>query len=89
MFLCGDASLETQIGNLSGFDRDFVTEPEDAYIADYDPEQGFQIIEEVPGNKLNRQRTQEAIRGFVPDLETKANCSDFQGFPERVPLRNK
>lgn len=82
LITCDDSSLETQIRNLSGFDRDFVTEPEDAYIADYDPEQGFQIIEEVPGNKLNRQRTQEAIRAAVENLTETVNLEEAGCYEE-------
>ena len=53
-----EASLKDEIQKLKGFDKDFVTSPEDAYITDYEPGHGFQIVPEVVGNKLSLKKTQ-------------------------------
>lgn len=64
-----EAVLEQKIGELRGFQKEFVEEPEDAYIADYVPGQGFELVAEKRGNLLNRGKTIEAIRAAVDSLE--------------------
>ena len=48
------AALETKVNNLSGFRGDFIAAPENAYISDYIPGTGFEIIAETLGNQLNQ-----------------------------------
>lgn len=69
-------SLKTAINNLRGFDQDFATPPEDAYITDYDPEHAFEIVKERQGNQLNRERTQEAICNAIEELEQKIDLDE-------------
>ena len=69
-------SLAAEIKNLKGFNKDFVTAPKNAYITDYDSEKGFQIVEEVPGNKLNPNKTQEAIETAVEELSPEVNLDE-------------
>lgn len=61
--------LEEKIDALRGFQREFIEEPENAYIADYVPGQGFELVAEKQGNRLNREKTMEAIRAAVESLE--------------------
>ncbi len=61
-------SLDATVKNLRGFDPDFAAAPADAYITDYDPQNGFQIVEEVQGNQLNQRKTLEAVREAVERL---------------------
>lgn len=76
------ASLEAEIKNLKGFDKDFVTAPEDAYITDYEPEKGFQMVEEVPGNKLNHSKTLETIGTAVAELAEEVNLDEAGCYEE-------
>lgn len=62
-------ALEEKIGGLRGFQKEFIEEPENAYIGDYVPGQGFELVAEKRGNRLNRGRTIEAIRAAVDSLE--------------------
>lgn len=78
MLTYDEKALETKIKNLSGFRKDFITDPEDAYISDYIPKVGFRIIEETPGNRLNRQKTFDVIRTAVDGLEDYVNLSDAE-----------
>lgn len=64
-----EKALETKIKGLSGFSRDFIVEPEDAYLSEYIPQAGFRIIQDTPGNRLDRQKTFEAISAAVEGLE--------------------
>ena len=76
------ASLEAEIKNLKGFDKDFVTAPEDAYITDYEPEKGFQMVAEVPGNKLNHSKTLETIGTAVAELAEEVNLDEAGCYEE-------
>ena len=78
MLTYDEKALETKIKNLSGFRKDFIADPEDAYISDYIPKVGFRIIEETPGNRLNRQKTIDVIRAAVEGLEDYVNLSDAE-----------
>ncbi len=77
-----EASLKAEIQNLSGFDKDFVTAPEDAYITDYDPENGFQMVDEIQGNQLNLRKTQEAIQAAVDELAKEVNLDESGCYEE-------
>ncbi|MCI8598118.1 MAG: L,D-transpeptidase family protein [Lachnospiraceae bacterium] len=70
-------ALETEIGNLSGFKKDFAVAPTDAYIADYTPEQGFEVVEEIQGNQLNRQKALKAISEGVEELKEEVNLEEM------------
>lgn len=78
MLTYDEKALETKIKNLSGFRKDFIVDPADAYISDYIPKVGFRIIEETQGNRLNRQKTFDVIRAAVTGLEDYVNLSDAQ-----------
>ena len=49
-----EAALEEKVRGLSGFQKEFIQEPADAYIADYVSGSGFELVAEKPGNRLNR-----------------------------------
>ena len=57
-----ETALLKYIDALRGFQEDFVREPADAYIADYVPGSGFALVAEEKGNRLNREKTIEAIK---------------------------
>ena len=74
-----ETALEEKIDALRGFQKDFVKEPADAYIADYVSGIGFELVAESLGNRLNREKTMEAIKAAVSGLEKqvdleKAGC---------------
>lgn len=68
-----DAALTEKIGELRGFQKEFVEGPEDAYIGDYVPGQGFELVAEKPGNRLNREKTVEAVKAAVGALEKQVD----------------
>lgn len=75
-------SLNAEIQALNGFDSDSVTAPEDAYITDYDPQNGFQMVDEIPGNRLNRQKTQKAVQTAVEELAAEINLDEAGCYDE-------
>ncbi len=64
-----ETALETKIKSLSGFRKDFITQPKDAYISDYIPKVGFEIVGETQGTRLNWEKTFAAIQAAVEGLE--------------------
>lgn len=64
-----EAALEERIGALRGFKKEFVKEPEDAYIADYVEGGGFELVAENQGNRLNYDKTVEALKAAVDGME--------------------
>lgn len=64
-----EKALEAKVDNLSGFSKDLTVEPANAYLSEYIPQVGFRIIQETSGNRLDRQKTLEAIRAAVDGLE--------------------
>ena len=68
-----EAVLEEKIDALRGFQKAFIEDPADAYIADYVPGQGFELISEKPGNRLDREKTMAAIKAAVESLEEQVD----------------
>ncbi len=68
-----ESALLEKINALRGFQKDFVKEPTDAYISDYVPGSGFTLVAEDKGNRLNREKTVEAVRAAVAGLEKQVD----------------
>ena len=68
-----ETALEEKVNALRGFQGDFIEEPADAYIADYVSGSGFELVAEKPGNRLNREKTIEAVRAAVSGLEKQVD----------------
>lgn len=64
--------LEEKIDGLSCFSDENSVEPKDAYLSEYEPGKGFQVVPEEPGTILVRDIVAEgivdAISGLKPDL---------------------
>lgn len=71
------AKLKEVMESLEAFDEEKVTEPKDAYIDETD--NGFEIVKEVEGNKLDADKVYELLCNAVAGGETevdleKAGC---------------
>lgn len=73
---CDEEKLKERVGELKGFQTDFAAAPTDAYIADYTPEEGFQIVPETQGNQLDEEKTLETIRGAVLGLKERVSLDE-------------
>ncbi len=69
-------ALKTEMERLSGFRKDFIVEPEDAFLSEYTPSVGFEIVPETAGNRLNKEKTFDTIRTAVAELQDYVNLSD-------------
>lgn len=70
-----EAALEEKVVGLSGFQKELIQEPTDAYIADYVSGKGFELAAENPGNRLNRNKTIEVIKAAVEGLEEQVDLA--------------
>ncbi len=77
-----EAALEEKIDKLKGFQKAFIQEPADAYIADYVPGSGFELVAENKGNRLNREKTIEAIKAAVDGLEEQVDLEEAGCYEE-------
>lgn len=77
-----EAALEEKIGGLRGFQKEFIQEPTDAYIADYVPGSGFELVAENRGNRLNRNKTIEAIKAAVDGLKEQLDLEEAGCYEE-------
>ncbi|MBD5492616.1 MAG: L,D-transpeptidase family protein [Lachnospiraceae bacterium] len=82
MFHYEEAALEERIGGLVGFQKEFIQEPTDAYIADYVSGNGFELVAENPGNRLNREKTIEVIKAAVEGLEEQVDLAEAGCYEE-------
>lgn len=77
-----EAALEEKIGELKGFQEEFVQDPKDAYIEDYVPGSGFELVAESRGNRLNRDKTIEAIKASVDGMEEQVSLEEAGCYEE-------
>lgn len=75
-----------ELSRLDCFDEAVVTPPADAYLSDYISGQGYTIVPEVEGDKLDREETERAVCAAVDQLETELNLEDSDCY-ERPSLR--
>lgn len=71
-----EEALAGRVRELRGFKEDFYAAPADAYISEYTPGVGFEMIPEEQGNQLNYQKTLDAVCGAVSGLEEQANLEE-------------
>lgn len=77
-----EAALVERVGELRGFQEEFIKEPTDAYIADYVPGSGFELVAESQGNRLNRNKTIEVIKAAVDRLDERVDLDEAGCYEE-------
>ncbi len=77
-----EEKLEEQVMDLQGFQSDFAEAPTDAYISEYTPENGFEIVPETRGNTLDPQKTLEEIKDAVSALEDRIDLDEAGCYQE-------
>ncbi len=71
-------ALRDKVKGLSGFQEDFANAPTDAYISDYLPGTGFEIVPETQGNELDFEKTVETVAAAVEGLKERVDL-DSEG----------
>ncbi len=67
--------LEQQIDNLGIFHQDDPGLPQDAYLSDYVPGQGYVVMPDVKGTVPDREKAGEEIRAAVKSLRTELDLA--------------
>lgn len=71
--------LTEQIDKLVFFQDENVVEPENAHISEYG-ENGFEIIPETQGTRVNRETLSEAIKNAIISLEPEISLEDANSY---------
>ncbi len=68
---------------MSIFDPENITEPEDAELSAYDPEsKGYYIVEEIEGNQILREEAAGAIRSALLARQSELDLTDGQYYEQ-------
>lgn len=93
--------MEDRVNSLVFFDESQVRQPQDAYLSDYIPGEGYVVMPEDPGSQPDRQAVLEAVskavEEFSPELSLDeqdvyakpAVTSDDEGLNARADELNK
>ncbi len=80
MILYDQELLEEKISSLSMFDKAQIREPEDAYLSDYIPGEGFKVLDGDPGNVPDREIVSKAIEEAVKNLKPQLVVEDLDAY---------
>ncbi len=69
-----ETRLESLLGDMECFDPELTSEPQDAYVGE--TAQGYQVIPEVPGTMLDREKTCAVIREAIEEGKKEVSLQD-------------
>mgnify|MGYP000908161747 CR=1 FL=1 len=72
--------FQTAVSGLNCFNEDKVIEPENAYVSEYVSGQGYSVIPEVAGTRLNRELVEEGISEAVINLKQEINLEEMDAY---------
>lgn len=80
MIAYDEEKLEEKIGSLSCLSGENAREPQDAYVSEYEPGQGFRVVPEEPGTILDPDKVAAGIRDAVMNLKTELNLEELDAY---------
>ena len=75
-----EKKLAETIDALDMFDENLVQEPENAYLSEYIPGEGFQVMEEKPGTLLDKEKVEAAVREALGTLKPEVVLEDLDAY---------
>ena len=63
--------LTEKLDSLGMFDEEQVQKPQNAYLSEYIPGQGYEIVPEQQGNSLDRDKAEEFVKTALQNLDSK------------------
>lgn len=63
--------LTEKLDSLGMFDEEQVQKPQDAYLSEYMPGQGYEIVPEQQGNALDKEKVAEFVKTALENLDSK------------------
>ncbi len=83
MIVYDEELLKNSLEAMDFMDPETMQEPENARLSDYDSSiRGYRIVEEVPGTKLNAEKTEEAVKNAVMGLKTRLDLDEAGCYEE-------
>lgn len=79
MFEYDEDMLRQQIDKLDFFKEEHIVEPENAYISEYG-ENGYEVVSETLGSKVNKSKLIEAIKNALLALEAEVSLEDTNSY---------
>lgn len=80
MIAWDEEKLAETIDALDMFDENLVREPENAYLSEYIPGEGFQVMEEKPGTLLDKEKVEAAVREALGTLKPEVVLEDLDAY---------
>lgn len=75
-----EEALQSRIDGLNLFAEDLVVEPKDAYLSDYVSGQGYSVMPEVKGNRLDQEKVTEAISEAILGLQETISLEELDAY---------
>lgn len=76
MIVFDEAALGRKLDSLACFSEEQMLEPKNAYVADYQPDQGYRIVPEELGTLLDRELAEQVIVDAVRNLRTELSLEE-------------
>lgn len=75
-----EEALQSRIDGLNLFAEDLVVEPKDAYLSDYVSGQGYSVMPEVKGNRLDQEKVTEVISEAILGLQETISLEELDAY---------
>lgn len=75
-----EGKLESELLKLSCFQEEQMEQPEDAYISDYAPGQGYTIVAPKEGSLLEPQKAREGIAEAIVNLKPSVSLEELGAY---------
>lgn len=75
-----EEALQSRIDGLNLFAEDLVVEPKEAYLSDYVSGQGYSVMPEVKGNRLDQEKVTEAISEAILGLQETISLEELDAY---------
>jgi len=71
---CDTEKVKEAVSGLRNMQKEEVIKPGNAYISGYKEGKGYEIVKEVPGNKLDKKAVIKAVQETVQELGSEVDC---------------
>ncbi len=82
MIEADDEKLSARIEQLVFLDDSQMTEPQDAYLTEFVPGQGYRVVPEVEGTVLDKEAVREAVKEAVHNKKTELSLEELGVYKE-------
>lgn len=73
---CDSDKVEEAVSGLRNMQKGEFIKPKNAYVSDYKKGQGYEVVSEVNGNRLNKKAVIAAVEDAVTGLSSELDCEE-------------